>query len=125
MLSFLLIASRQGGLYGLFLPGGVFLGFQVGFLLFHGCFSVCFALISIHLRGFLGSVFVPGSICFEPLGSPFVSQAFFFASPLLCFYLLIALLILCAVLYSFPILTLVLDFDVFSSLLILFLECGG
>ena len=89
--------------------------------MFHGFFLVCFALVSIHLRGFLGSVFVPGSVCFEPLGSSFVSRDFFFASlllcffasPLLCFYLLIALLILCAVLYSFAISYLSLRFSYF------------
>ena len=92
MLSFLLIASGLRGFYGLFVPGGVFLGFRVGFLLFHRFFLVCFALVSIHLRGFLGSVFVPGSVCFEALGSSFVSRAFFFASLLLYFF---ASLLLC------------------------------
>ena len=113
LLSFLLIPSGPWGFYGLFLAGGLFLGFWVSFLLFHGFLLVCFALVSIHLRGFLGSVFVPGSVCFEPLGSSFVSRAFFFASSLLCFYLLIALLILCAVLYSFPISYLSLRFSCF------------
>ena len=71
------------GLLGL--SGGVFLGLGVGFLLFHRFFLDCFALVSIDLRGFLESVFVPGCVCFEPLGSSFVSRAFFFASLLLCF----------------------------------------
>ena len=105
----------------MFVLGGVFLGIWVGFLLFHGFFLVCFALVSIRLRPFSGSVFVPGSVCFEPLGSSFVSRAFFFASlllcfftsPVLCFYLLLALLILCAVLYSFPISYLSLRFSCF------------
>ena len=137
LLSFLLIASGLRGFYALFVPGGVFLGFRVGFLLFHRFFLVCFPLVSINLQGFLRSVFVPGSVCFEPLGSSFVSRAFFFASlllcffasllhfffaslllyffasPLLCFFLLITLLILCAVLYSFPISYLSLRFSCF------------
>ena len=102
------------------------------FLFFTG-FS-CFVLLFFYpfAWGFLGSVFVPGCASFEPLGNSFVSQAFFFASlllcffaSLLCFYLLIAFLILCVVLYRFYISYLsLLDFHVFSSLLILFLKCG-
>ena len=36
LLSFLLIASGPRGFYGLFVPGGVFMGFGMGCLLFHG-----------------------------------------------------------------------------------------
>ena len=82
-----------GGFYGLFLQDRFFLGFRVSFVLFHRVFFVCFALISINLRACQGSDFVPGSVCFEPLGSSFVSRAFFFASFLLCFFA--SLLLLC------------------------------
>ena len=101
LLSFQLIPSGLGGFYGLFVPGRVFLGFRVGFSLFHGFFLVCFALISLHLQGFLGHVFVPGCICFEPLGSSFISRAFFFASLLLCFFASLHLCIFASLLLPF------------------------
>ena len=80
----------QGGFfYGLFVPGGVFLGFRVGFLLFHGFSLVCF----YPFAGFL--VFVLGCVCFEPLGScSFVSRAFLFASLLHCFALFLCFIAL-------------------------------
>ena len=71
--------------YGLFMRVGVFLGFRVCFLLFHSFPLVCFAVVSIHLQCFLWLVFVPGCLCFEPLGSSFIRGAFFFASLLLWF----------------------------------------
>ena len=99
-------------------------------------FLVRFALVSLPLWGRLGLVFVPDCVCIEPLGSSFISRAFFFASflpcffafllfcflavllfcffaSLLCFYLLIAFAILYAVLYSFPISYLSLRFQYF------------
>ena len=103
------------------MPGGVILGFQLGYLLFQEFFLFCFALVSIYLRGFLcflGVVFVPGFVCFEPLGSSFVSQGLFVASLLLCSFSALLLsfdrfLILCALFYDFPISYLSLRFQCF------------
>ena len=89
--------------------GSVFFGFGVGFLLFHRFFLLCFALISIHLRGFCNFFLCRAAsalslwavvLLFHELSSLLLC---FFASPLLCFYLLIVFSILSALLYGFPI----------------------
>ena len=92
----------EGGFLWLVCAGWGLPGFSGGFSFVSRVFLLCFALLPIHLRGFLGLVFVPGCVCFEPLGCcSFVSRAFFFASllsfcffasPLLCFYMLIIFL---------------------------------
>ena len=91
-----------GFFYGLFVPGGVFLGFRVGFLLFHGFSLVCF----YPLRVFWFLCWAASALSLWVVVLLFHGLSYlllcFFAS-LLCFYLLIVFLILSAALYGFPI----------------------
>ena len=88
--------------------GSVFFGFRVGFLLFHGFFLLCFALVSIHLRGFWDFFLCRAASALSLWAVVLLFHELslllcFFASPLLCFYLLIVFSILSALLYGFPI----------------------
>ena len=128
LLSFTFFSTNwlvQGGFfYGLFVVGGVHLGFRVGFLLFHGFFLVGFYPFACFL-GFLCWAASTLSLWVVVLLFHVLSCLLLCTiASLLCLYLLIVFLILSVALYSLPISYLTLRFNIFSSLLILFLECG-